>query len=338
MRDEKKRSGWAEIAVALSLVYTAGALLFFLLWLLLPSLPPLLELVRAFTPFVFAPLIVVLPLGLVLRSRALLVTSGALLAIFVLLYAPYFLPDLSADAEGEVLTVMTFNTGLELSQPEEVLAAVREEEPDVVALLEVVEPLTERVRSDLEATYPYQVWPPGPGKIGMLSRYPIVEHELLDAVEGQRQVHVQIDREGTLIHLFVVHPPPPGLVWYRETGIPIGLRNDAPQQQVQAAVERLTEVEGPRILLGDLNMSDQTPAYREVRESLEDAYREAGLGFGFTFPHNARVKGLPIPIRLVRLDYIFHSPELEAEEAHVGCTSGSDHCYVVARLRLITER
>jgi len=86
-----------------------------------------------------------------------------------------------------------------------------------------------------------------------------------------------------------------------------------------------------QIIAGDFNMSDQTATYATLSAVTIDAYREAGFGFGFTFPNNLRLGQAPIPGPFVRLDYIFHSPELSAQQAYVGCSGSSDHCYLVAR-------
>jgi len=96
------------------------------------------------------------------------------------------------------------------------------------------------------------------------------------------------------------------------------------------------------LVVGDLNVTDRSRAYRVLRGSLGDAYRDAGRGMGFTFPNGLRVGDLAphggwagtlrIPARLLRLDYILHSRELVALRARVGCEGGSDHCFVLARL------
>jgi endonuclease/exonuclease/phosphatase (EEP) superfamily protein YafD len=67
-----------------------------------------------------------------------------------------------------------------------------------------------------------------------------------------------------------------------------------------------------------------------------DAYREAGAGFGHTFPapRDGQRSGLPLGLRFtVRLDYVYHSTHFRAIAARVAeWDGGSDHLAVVATL------
>jgi endonuclease/exonuclease/phosphatase family metal-dependent hydrolase len=95
---------------------------------------------------------------------------------------------------------------------------------------------------------------------------------------------------------------------------------------------RVREEDGPVLLLGDLNMTDQSPAYRFLAAELQDAHRQAGWGFGFTYPYRLRLGGLPVPGPVVRIDYILFSEHYCATWTRVACGGGSDHCYLVAEL------
>ncbi len=97
---------------------------------------------------------------------------------------------------------------------------------------------------------------------------------------------------------------------------------------------RVEKVDGPVVLLGDFNLTDQTDQYRRITGSLRDAHRAAGWGFGHTFPAHGRIYVLPIPVPLIRIDYVFYSPGLAAIETHLGENAGSDHRPVIATLTL----
>ena len=98
----------------------------------------------------------------------------------------------------------------------------------------------------------------------------------------------------------------------------------------------------PLIVATDLNAGDQTMAYAIVTGALADTWREAGWGFGHTFPGGTSpglvglfTGGVPIPMWLVRIDYVFHSRHWRAVSARVGPWDGvSDHRPVVAQLTL----
>jgi endonuclease/exonuclease/phosphatase family metal-dependent hydrolase len=88
------------------------------------------------------------------------------------------------------------------------------------------------------------------------------------------------------------------------------------------------------IVAGDMNMTDQTDAYRALAGRLQDAQHEAGCGFGHTFPaYGGRFRDLPIFPRMVRIDMVFHSDEWAAVECRVLSGHGqSDHLPVMVRL------
>jgi len=81
-------------------------------------------------------------------------------------------------------------------------------------------------------------------------------------------------------------------------------------------------------------MAEYSRAYRLISHQLADSFREAGQGWGFTFPQDVWIDGWQIPGPFVRLDYIFHSVDLQASHAEVVCRGASDHCLVTADLAL----
>ena len=80
-----------------------------------------------------------------------------------------------------------------------------------------------------------------------------------------------------------------------------------------------------------------------VADVLVDSWWEAGCGLGHTFPvgntkgvYVTWKQGLPVPQRLVRIDYVFHSSHWVAVEAHLAENKGgSDHRAVVVELVLV---
>jgi endonuclease/exonuclease/phosphatase family metal-dependent hydrolase len=83
--------------------------------------------------------------------------------------------------------------------------------------------------------------------------------------------------------------------------------------------------------------------YRMLTNSgLRDAWLEAGFGLGHTFPGNkspgtsrTHIGDVYIPEWLVRIDYIFVTPEWNVSSAYIARTDGySDHRPVVAILHM----
>jgi endonuclease/exonuclease/phosphatase family metal-dependent hydrolase len=120
--------------------------------------------------------------------------------------------------------------------------------------------------------------------------------------------------------------------------LPTGLYYADQSPEIEELIPHITGVKDPILVMGDFNMTDQNPGYQLLTQVVRDAYREAGWGFGFTFPNPHRADRplslgpVSVPAPLVRIDYIFHSAQLLSEQAHAICQGGSDHCYVVAQL------
>jgi vancomycin resistance protein VanJ len=321
--------------VGICWLYAASLVGFIIVRASLPDLPPFLALVNSFTPFLFAPVPVVLLVALWLRSRRALTAGMIVLILFIGLYGDLFLPRFgrSACEPGRELRVMTFNLGLHLGAPEELMALIDQQGADIVVVQEMTSDMAQRFDQELGSIYPYRVLNPSMETTGLLSRYLVLEEEWIEPIEGGRPyLRAVVEWDNEDVTVFVVHPLPPGLEWYRDMAIPIGLHDAGPQRQVEEVTRRAIAEEGPVLIVGDFNMSDQTRGYANIAEEFRDAYREAGRGFGFTFPKGLRVGDMRVPGPFTRVDYIFHSQSFCARRAQVGCGGGSDHCYVAAGL------
>jgi endonuclease/exonuclease/phosphatase (EEP) superfamily protein YafD len=87
-------------------------------------------------------------------------------------------------------------------------------------------------------------------------------------------------------------------------------------------------------LIGDFNTTDQSEAYAILQQTLQDAHRQAGWGFGHTFPsEQLSWHGIPIPGHQVRIDMVWYTADFVALTAAVSERHGeSDHSPVVAQL------
>ena len=79
------------------------------------------------------------------------------------------------------------------------------------------------------------------------------------------------------------------------------------------------------ILCGDFNDVPISYTYTKIKNDLIDAFVECGTGFGWTFNSS---------IYKVRVDYIFHDHNFEAEDFQIGKSKGSDHFPVKCTLKL----
>lgn len=269
--------------------------------------------------------------ALLFHRRWLLVALQApMLVAFGVLFGGLLMPHNSgavADAAAE-FRVAAYNMHSQDSDPAQVVQTVLALDADVIGLNEVGYDHADQLEAATKAGYPYQIWYPQPTVHGvaLISRYPILDQEMYEPVEpANLHLRVVLDVDGTPVTVFVAHPPSPTSPFF-----PLGYE-DGPRNVELADLRARIEAEtGPVMVLCDCNMSDQSDPYRSMDDLLDDSFREAGRGFGLTFPYGRTF--LP---PLVRIDYIWISDDFTALDAHPAGSNGtSDHRPIIADLAL----
>ena len=324
------------------LVYVAGILL----WLVLRALWPdsrwwALALANTFALYLFLPLIPLLPFAWWARGRRiarLLLIPGAL---FLWQFGELLLPPLPTPTrEGPTITVMTFNVWGYNGEPKAIASSIRRADPDIVFLQELNWWLGDELQEALEGRYPYAILPsPFRGSLAILSRHPLRAAQWIQPPGTWRGAqYAVVELAGRRIHLLNLHfISSSGILNWGSPRSGIERTYARREREARAYRALIAGLEGPIIVAGDLNTTDQTTAYRSLMRGLRDAYRVAGWGWGHTYPARPQRWGrLSIPARLLRIDYIAYSPaDFDAERAYLGPWDGvSDHLPVVARLRL----
>ncbi len=323
----------------LSVVYLIGLALVLLACQLFAGTSPLFALISTFSPFLFVPALL-LPVALVaLRSTTILGVTVAVVALFLLTYRP--LPTSAfnrVDQARPSLSMMTFN--LSVTTPAEQLAeTIALADRDVVAVQELTPRSAAVLDSTLAAQYPYRILDVRTGTVGLLSKFPIVEQRWHYPPVGRPIIHALVDWPFSQVNVFAVHFSSPGIIWIRPPFLPRGIVNDNLEIEISSLLQQTLAASGPVVVLGDFNMSDRSRAYDTIAAQLTDAFREAGFGLGHTFPNSLNLGRIPLPAPLVRIDYTFHSPHLQATTAHVKCVEGrSDHCVLMTSLQLNQTR
>ena len=310
-----------------------------------------LAVANTFSLYLFLPLAFLAPLALLSRRRAAILATLVPLVILLLLFGGLFLPRVSpaTASEAALFRVLTLNVLYLNDDGAAVQRLVQDEQPDVICLQE----LTPRIAADLEVrlrdAYPYRFLLPEEGTtgIGVFSRYPLHdEGELPDPAEevgwwwNGAQV-VTVDMGGRQVKLLNVHAiPPPSSIsasrWSEIFETVVRLR----EQELELWMDWVEQQDGPVVVAGDFNLTDQNAGYRLVAARLNDAHRRAGWGWGHTWQaYRSGYAGLPLPSRLLRLDYVWYSDHWQAVESHVGAWDHqSDHLPVVAALTLSGTR
>ncbi|HEY7032381.1 MAG TPA: endonuclease/exonuclease/phosphatase family protein [Thermomicrobiales bacterium] len=250
-------------------------------------------------------------------------------------WRPDTAPHRHVETGGPVFTVMTYNLGNGLAEPDRLVSGLRASTADLIGLQELESSQAEAIAGNLGDLFPHQILhPAGFAGKGLLSRYAIIEQEQLHFSPDRPDLRVVIDLDGLPLTVIVAHPRPPQV---RLTGVAF---DPVTTDQIEMLAE-IAVASGPAVVVGDFNMTVRHARYADwTSAGLIDAFRAIRRG-GATLPvrvgRSVRMKDrlLGFPLRpVVRVDYIWHTAHLAAQAAWVGDDAGSDHLPVLARLVL----
>jgi endonuclease/exonuclease/phosphatase (EEP) superfamily protein YafD len=273
---------------------------------------------------------ILLPITLIFRRRdlALMLLPSA---IFWLVWAipqfvPKNIPQIPPDATE--ITVFSYNLLAGMEYSDDIRRIITQADADIV-LLQELNPITARMlQRDMRDAYPYMELHPGsiPG-MGIISRYELSDCIIWIEVFQHQRCETNISDEHLI--LYNVHPMSPltvdGFNRRRRDLVTILAR-------IQADVEAgLTVIAG-----GDWNMTPLSAGYAQTTSYLRDAFADAGQGLGFTYRlQNFGRMSLFGGIAVARIDYVFYTAPLIAQEARVWHENGlSDHIPIWVKLAL----
>jgi endonuclease/exonuclease/phosphatase (EEP) superfamily protein YafD len=285
----------------------------------------------------FLPLPCVLVAGVALRRTDILAVAGLGVVAWSGFWGELFVPRASPAVAGHTRIVVLSYNALGFSRaPADTVSIVRDSRADLVALQELNPETAALIERELGTAYPYRWLDPRSGVTGggILSKHPLTRAtpETLPGSWVGTPMIATVDVSGTEL-TFVRFHASAGSMFLRRR-----------EEQARALAAFAESRRGPLIVAGDLNATDQNGAYAVITRHLRDSWREVGWGFGHTFPgeptpelggSRPTLLGVPVPMWLIRIDYIFHSDDLEAVDAQLAPYSGaSDHRGVVATLAL----
>ena len=297
-------------------------------------------------PFILAP--VALLLAAIDRQRVSVVAALIPAVLWLAFFGWRFIPRGSEVApEQPSLRVMALNLLVYNRDIDAMVAAINAEQPDIIVLAELTTRQDAALAAAIGDIYPYrtvQRLAPLNYGVGIYSRWPIEELGSLQTGLGLRSAGADVTTpNGKLrfigVHLRSVAPSghsPGGLV---ESFLDGFRGREAQLQAVCGYIDQwqaLQEGSGdvPVIVAGDFNMGEFSDAYRCMGARMVDAFKNVGLGYGYTWP-TSELPTAEVGRALfsARIDYIFHSRHWRTVEAHTLSTStGSDHRAVVVTL------
>ncbi|MFK4099428.1 endonuclease/exonuclease/phosphatase family protein [Streptomyces sp. NPDC019531] len=264
----------------------------------------------AFLPWLLAPAGLGLTLALLTRWWPGTVWAAVVLGLLAWFLTPY---GTGAEPDGRVLAsfrVLTSN--VEFGRAADALvAAVREQKPDLVFVQECEYGCSATLRESLSGDYPYRQPVEGSGSKGsvVLSRFPLkpaagIPGSTMGMPGAVADVH------GHAVRLQLAHPMPP---------LPCQLslwRGELGKLRDFAAAAGQT----PTVLAGDFNASQDHAAFRAILDTgMRDAARLTGSGRTPTWP--ARTA----PAFGAQIDHVLVSPDFSASDAHFLDLPDTDH-------------
>lgn len=313
------------------LLYSSGLMSLHIFDIYYRNSYPSVALITTFSPILFVPLLgfTLLLLYLARSKWAAAGLIGMIVALFLLIHPviPSAMGDLPQQSADDVhFTTMTFNLGLNITPIEELIQSIEEADADIVALQEVSSSEEIKISRALSTQYPYQSFNPAVTTSGLLSKYPIEHSKWHYPPSSRALLEAQILVNDRSVNLYVVHFLPPDIPTLEHQPIPIGIREDHLMIEADFLLNQANN-EHSTIIMGDFNMSERSTAYQSIHQEFRDAFREAGLGLGLTFPNDISVGPIPIVTPLIRIDYTFFSGEIDVIQSKVACfEQRSDHC------------
>ena len=230
--------------------------------------------------------------------------------------APLYTAPATPPASPERLRVMMLNTNISGGKPALVGAMIDETLPDVIVLAEVNSFWLTALQTSL-ARYPYRLSAPrhDPFGIALLSRRPLLQTDILRlGPAGFPTLVASIEWSAQPLTIVGTHPPPP-----------FNRKMSAQRDAQLTALGRVLKAENKVLIVGDLNATPWSNAYRSLISSTGLQNCAQGMGVHPTWPTYFWPFGIPI-------DHCLVSPGVPVSRFWVGPDVGSDHFPIFVEL------
>jgi endonuclease/exonuclease/phosphatase (EEP) superfamily protein YafD len=325
---------WKGMTICLSLYPSALVILFFI-HLLFPAREGILALSEVLAPYFFLPLALILPF-VFLRGTGLL---RVLLCICLLLFGVQFprvfafMPDSSVSDQKHTITTLSWNMFINNKNNTVVDKILQTYQADIVAFQEVHWDKLSNNQKMLKR-YPSQFIHPQervPADLALFSIYPFREYgsAVPDARGNNRLLWVRLDLgSGRTLVVVNVHTSIPNHIMSSAYS---PKKRDEQITAIRAFVTPFLQHNEPVLIIGDMNLTDREPAYKDLANGLRDAHMLVGTGSGHSWGQIMRNQLWP----LVRIDYMLSNSPVTPLGLTTDCSlRGSDHCVLTGRFAL----
>ena len=277
--------------------------------------------IQLFTHFRLQYLVVSLGLLLLFKYLRSPWLTGAIAAGVVLnavLVLPWYVGE-DETSGGVELKLLHANVLSSNTEYDRLIRLLDTEAPDLVMLQEV-SPDWLVALDELRANYPYSYAEAREGNFGiaLFSRVPLRSVSHFDSPPfGYPTIVASLDIDGQVLHFIGTHPM-----------IPVsGTFYDARNEQLAGVARLLGKQAEPKILVGDLNLSQWDINYKRLEQ--QGGVRNARKGFGIlpTWP-------VFLPFAMIPIDHVLVSETISVTGFYSGPRIGSDHLPLVVTFTL----
>ena len=277
--------------------------------------------IQLFTHFRLQYVVVSLSLLLLfkyLRSPRLIGALAASLVLNAIVVLPWYVGE-DETSGGVELKLLHANVLSSNTEYDRLISLLDTEAPDLVMLQEV-SPDWLVALDELRADYPYSYAEAREGNFGiaLFSRVPLKSVSHFDSPPfGYPTIVASLDIDGQVLHFIGTHPM-----------IPVsGDFYDARNEQLAGVARLLGKQAEPKILVGDLNLSQWDVNYIHLEQ--QGGVRNARKGFGIlpTWP-------VFMPFAMIPIDHVLVSETISVTGFYSGPRIGSDHLPLIVTFSL----
>ncbi len=257
-------------------------------------------------------------LAFLVRHRALLVLES-ILALVVLFPVMGFVISWPKHAE-QPISVVSYNVFFGKLGRDALLNEIASTSADIILLQAANDSMAERLRERLPHRTTRQ-----DGELVISTRFPIREASVPERLPSGTEamfVRYVLETPAGPLEVYNVHPFSPREALYDKGAVTQDVsRREA---QIAAAVLAARSAGAPFLIAGDTNLPAMSAIARRHLGDLNDAFDEAGVGFGYTFPAKRP---------WMRLDRVLSGRGIRFVDVQVAPLGASDH----RRLRVELE-
>lgn len=233
------------------------------------------------------------------------------------------------------ISLMTYNVFFKNVRPDSSISKIKTCNPDILVVQELTPQWETKLAKTIGRSYPYQSLLPlsGTHGIGVYSKHPIMNTQLLDDDKHPYAQAVTLMIDGKRIRLFNVHLASPAIaVEHPEDFIELFSANYEVRRKQLGKLNLMANQAkhnfDVQLLVGDLNTIVYEPIYRDLLNHWVNLHDLAGNGWGFNFPNSTKVG----PV--TTLDYILIKGRAKGVGTQVIEGGGSDHLAVSGKIRI----